>query len=632
MSIKTIIKHTKRIIAYFIPMNLLAWGRRQYDKLFYRACPTKMPVGNKDVRHIDVARIHAWSVVYSAGIGGNMTFEHQLANIYDCEVFAFDPSPQGKETAAKAENMHAHIHFYPRGIAGEDKELLFDAPTQDTWGCYTLPDENTNEVSGEVETESGKERFPCRSISSLMKEFWHKKIDLLKMDIEWFEYEVLEDIFSHGLDIKQICLEFHDFFDHIPYEKTAHALRMLAENGYECIHRHMKDYTFARNYDLPKISVSTISRHHLFEMARSLSSIHRLYQFFSCFPGAESFGIRAYTNKRYRKINYYFVQICALLPIIRNRKNRYAWQTKRFGEEVKKDYAPCDILISNIGSANNILADAKKQGTHIVIEQWSTYLLTQARLMQEEYARRGKSYAMPSQQTIDEHNRVFQLADLITIPSQWVKRSFEEHNLYTDKLFVNKYGVKTDVFYDRGGRREDKFILINAWAQELRKGTLYGLQAREALHLENAEYRIIGNVLPDIQGLIMPYKKNPTIRFWWGQPQPVLAKAFSQASCFLIPSIEEGLATTPLQGMACGLPVISNINSWWEDCVVEGYNGLLAKTRDVEDIAEKVLWMYTHRDDCAAMWKNASAYIQKEHSRDNYAARAYEKYLSLQNI
>lgn len=146
---------------------------------------------------------------------------------------------------------------------------------------------------------------------------------------------------------------------------------------------------------------------------------------------------------------------------------------------------------------------------------------------------------MPTQAALDHNDRIFEHADLITIPSQRVRKSFEEYNFHVDKLFQNKYGVKTDTFYDRGGRCKDKFVLINAGSQEIRKGTLYSLQARQKLGLKNAQFRLIGNILPDIQDLVAPYRSDPTIKFVRSQSQNMLARLFSQASCFLITSIEE---------------------------------------------------------------------------------------------
>ena len=74
----------------------------------------------------------------------------------------------------------------------------------------------------------------------------HDSIDLLKIDIEGFEYEVLESCIGERIPIKQICVEFHDFFPEIPKSRTTQMIRTLESHGYHLIHRHRHDHTFLR--------------------------------------------------------------------------------------------------------------------------------------------------------------------------------------------------------------------------------------------------------------------------------------------------------------------------------------------------------------------------------------------------
>jgi Methyltransferase FkbM domain len=74
----------------------------------------------------------------------------------------------------------------------------------------------------------------------------HHAIDLLKIDIEGFEYEVLESCLAERIPIKQICVEFHDFFPDIPKIKTTNMIRALQFHGFDLIHRHRHDHTFLK--------------------------------------------------------------------------------------------------------------------------------------------------------------------------------------------------------------------------------------------------------------------------------------------------------------------------------------------------------------------------------------------------
>ena len=74
----------------------------------------------------------------------------------------------------------------------------------------------------------------------------HDSIDLLKIDIEGFEYEVLESCLAAEIPIKQICVEFHDFFPDIPKTKTKNLILALQSHGFDLIHRHRHDHTFLK--------------------------------------------------------------------------------------------------------------------------------------------------------------------------------------------------------------------------------------------------------------------------------------------------------------------------------------------------------------------------------------------------
>jgi hypothetical protein len=60
---------------------------------------------------------------------------------------------------------------------------------------------------------------PCTSLAREMGINQHDRIDLLKIDIGGFEYEVQERYLAEQIPIKQICVEFHDFSRKFPRPK-----------------------------------------------------------------------------------------------------------------------------------------------------------------------------------------------------------------------------------------------------------------------------------------------------------------------------------------------------------------------------------------------------------------------------
>ena len=88
--------------------------------------------------------------------------------------------------------------------------------------------------------------FECTSLIDLMARHGHDHIDLLKMDIEGFEYEVIDHIFEKQITLRQLCVEFHDRFRLGPKAHSSRSIRMLRELGFTLIHKHRADYTFCK--------------------------------------------------------------------------------------------------------------------------------------------------------------------------------------------------------------------------------------------------------------------------------------------------------------------------------------------------------------------------------------------------
>ena len=73
---------------------------------------------------------------------------------------------------------------------------------------------------------------PCKKLSSLMREFRHDRIDLLKMNIEGAEYEVLETMLSDGIHPIVIALTFEGDSAFI---KALRWTMQLRQSGYRVV-------------------------------------------------------------------------------------------------------------------------------------------------------------------------------------------------------------------------------------------------------------------------------------------------------------------------------------------------------------------------------------------------------------
>lgn len=184
------------------------------------------------------------SVVYSAGIGQDISFDKALISRCGCRVHGFDPTPAALDFVAaqfKAGELSERFHFTPVGLWSSDTNLQFFAPKTRGWtGSYSALN-----LQGTEERESIS--VPVKQLSSLMQENGHTSIDLLKMDIEGAEYRVIDEIITRQIPIRWLCIEFDQ---PVPFWTTNRALKRLKESGYQLCKVDRWNFVF-RNLQFP---------------------------------------------------------------------------------------------------------------------------------------------------------------------------------------------------------------------------------------------------------------------------------------------------------------------------------------------------------------------------------------------
>jgi FkbM family methyltransferase len=211
--------------------------RKRWDKLWCRSHPHLRRLGEGSAWNLRTDLLTPKSVVLSGGVGRDISFELQLAREYKCRIFLFDPSPTGRETMRLPENQHPLIEYLDLGLAGTKKTVAFSPPKNSQEGSYSIP---AGPLVADVVS------FECISISEFLRERGIPKLDVLKLDIEGFEYEVLQDVLANRIVPQQLCVEFHDFLPGIPLSRTLGAIRNLRKSGLRLVHKDRCDLTFVR--------------------------------------------------------------------------------------------------------------------------------------------------------------------------------------------------------------------------------------------------------------------------------------------------------------------------------------------------------------------------------------------------
>jgi len=178
------------------------------------------------------------SIVYSLGVGRNISFDIAMIEKYQLHVYAFDPTPHSIEWV-KSRTVPEHFHFFDYGIASFDgTAMLYDNPKHNSQSILRRP--KGKETGLEVQ---------FHTLKTVMETLGHKKIDILKMDIEGAEYEVLDNVLSSDIKVDQLLVEFHhNKFRDIKVSDTKRIIGKLYKNNFRIFYlsARQREFSFIR--------------------------------------------------------------------------------------------------------------------------------------------------------------------------------------------------------------------------------------------------------------------------------------------------------------------------------------------------------------------------------------------------
>ena len=175
------------------------------------------------------------SVVYSFGVGRDLSFDLSIVRRFGCQVNCFDPTPVSARWVRR-QVLPSLIRFHELGLAHYDGTLDFHPPRRQTSAHFT-PVKRYWDDAGE-----GVVSAPVQRLSTIMRMLDHRHIDLLKVDIEGGEYEVLRDIVESGVAVNQLLVEFHHCYATIPLARTVEAVNLLRRAGFAIFNISPRSY------------------------------------------------------------------------------------------------------------------------------------------------------------------------------------------------------------------------------------------------------------------------------------------------------------------------------------------------------------------------------------------------------
>jgi glycosyltransferase involved in cell wall biosynthesis len=250
-----------------------------------------------------------------------------------------------------------------------------------------------------------------------------------------------------------------------------------------------------------------------------------------------------------------------------------------FDEWTLRRIPSCDAFIALSGAGLKTGLKIQRDGGLFICDRGSSHQRYQEQIVSEEYRRWGVDLPVSDERDTIREEKIYETADLITVPSGFALRSFVEMGVPAKKMRKIPYGVRLERFRPTGEPPKDRFDVLFAGGVSLRKGVPYLMEAFAKLQHPSKRLRIAGAVRPDFEAVLSRLPRE-NVEFLGSVSQEKMVELMSTSHVMVLPSIEEGLALVQGQAMACGCPVIASTNTGSEDLYTDGVEGFIVPVRD----------------------------------------------------
>ena len=210
----------------------------------------------------DDVRLDSQSIVYSGGVGEDISFDLLLQDKYDCQIFLIDPTKKAITHFDEIKKAYASQQFLFSGSIQPDYLPIiqplrpnFDKFTYLPLGIWHKKDvlsfyrqDNHEYVSQSIIPGmfgATYDTVPVLSIKEFMTKLGHSHIDLLKLDIEGAEVQSLQQMIIDKIYPTYLCIEFDLLLKNKdPEDETRQIIQRLLHVGYQIVVNNNLNITF----------------------------------------------------------------------------------------------------------------------------------------------------------------------------------------------------------------------------------------------------------------------------------------------------------------------------------------------------------------------------------------------------
>jgi len=245
-------------------------------------------------------------------------------------------------------------------------------------------------------------------------------------------------------------------------------------------------------------------------------------------------------------------------------------------------------------SLNSFKKISKKNQNGVkILEMYSVYPKFEIETY-EKYLDKNQ-FVLPSKGRIKTIDEEFRIADAIIVPSEFVKKGLPTN---ITNVYVIPFGTDCTKFFPKNKSKDfydkDELIVLFVGSIGYRKGfhLLYDAIKRLRENGKKVKFKVAGSVENIYSSRFKEIANN--IEYLGRIPHDKLNDVYNSAHLFALPSYLEGSPLVTYESLAAGLPVI--VTEGMQPLIEEGKNGFFTKMNDVNDIFDKINWIYENRN------------------------------------
>ena len=245
-----------------------------------------------------------------------------------------------------------------------------------------------------------------------------------------------------------------------------------------------------------------------------------------------------------------------------------------------------DVFLFYNGTGLRTARRVQGSGVRCVVEAVNSHVLVQERILREEHRRLGLPFQRFHPRTVARRVQEYETADAILCPSDFVRQTFEDEGFPASRIFTVPYGMTLPAAPPPVELSGDTFRVLYVGQINVRKGLRYLFEAFAQLHHPKKELWIVGPMTSQtgFQDIVPP----TGTRFLGVLKGDALARAYQEATVFVLPTVEDGLGLVLGEAMAFGLPLIATAHSGGTNLFHDGEEGFIVPIRASGAIGEKL--------------------------------------------